>query len=81
MHFTLGSVYFELENWELSRQSFEKAAELDKTDFGAPYNIALCLAHLGYSRDAANWFEEAPRRDPNNPKRADILARVQGLRR
>jgi hypothetical protein len=81
MHFTLGSAYFELENWELSRQSFEKTAELDKTDFAAPYNIALCMAHLGYSRDAANWFEGALRRDPNNPKRADILVRVQELRR
>jgi tetratricopeptide (TPR) repeat protein len=55
MHFTLGSAYFDVQNWELSKQSFEKAAELDKTDFAA-----------------ANWFEEALRRDPNNSKRADI---------
>jgi tetratricopeptide (TPR) repeat protein len=81
MHFTLGSAYFQLENWELSRQSFEKAAELDKTDFAAPYNIALCFTNLGYSRDAANWYEEALRRDPNNAKRTDILARIQALRR
>src|ERR1039457_3229309 len=32
MFFVIGSAYFELENWELARQSYEKAAESDPSD-------------------------------------------------
>jgi len=80
MHFTLGSAYFSMENWEFARQSYEKAATLMPTDSAAAYNVALCLARLGYYRDAANWFEEVLRRDPKHENRADILERIRKLR-
>jgi len=80
MHFHLGSGYFEVENWEFARQSFEKAAQLDPKDTAAPYNVALCLVRLGYYLDAANWFEEVLRRDPNYPQKADLLNRIEKLR-
>lgn len=81
MHFHLGSAYFDIENWQLSRQSFEKAAELERTDDAAAYNVAICYERLGYRNDAANWYEEVLRRAPNHKERQDILRRIQNLRR
>lgn len=81
MHFKLGSAYFEVENWEFARQSFEKAAKLNPKDDAAPYNIALCLVRLGYHGDAAQWYEEVLRRNPNHPQKQEILNRIQALRR
>ncbi len=80
MHFRLGNAYFELQNWELARQSFEKAAELNQTDTAAPYNVALCLTNLGYRSDAVRWYEEVLRRNPNYPDRAEIRRRISALR-
>ncbi|MCC7176270.1 MAG: serine protease [Bryobacterales bacterium] len=81
MHFTLGGAYFDVENWEFARQSFEKAAQLNPKDDAAPYNVALCLVRLRYYRDAANWYEEVLRRNPNRRDRQEILSRIQILRR
>ncbi len=81
MHFHLGSAYFELENWQLAKQSFERVAEINPKDTAAPYNIALCLVRLRFFQDAANWFEEVLRRNPNHPERQEILKKIQTLRR
>jgi tetratricopeptide (TPR) repeat protein len=80
MHFLLGSAYFKLENWELARQSYEKAAQLDPTDSASAYNVALCLGHLHYYRDAAQWYEEYLRRDPQAKDRAEVLEKIRILR-
>jgi tetratricopeptide (TPR) repeat protein len=81
MHFKLGSAYFEVENWEFARQSFEKAAQLNLQDDAAPYNVALCLVRLGYQNDAVRWYEEVLRRNPSHPQKQEILNRIQLLRR
>ena len=81
MHFALGSAYFEAENFILAKQSFEKAAELEAKDDSAAYNVGVCYVRLGYYRDAANWYEEALRRNPARSDRADIQQRIQSLRR
>ena len=81
MHFTLGSAYFEAENFLLAKQSFEKAAELSPKNDVAAYNVAVCYARLGYYRDAANWYEEALRRNPTRSDRADLQDRIRLLRR
>lgn len=80
-HFDLGRAYFKTENWQLAVQSFEKAAELDKQDTAAPYNVALCYIRLGYNRDAATWYEEVLRRNPNYPEKADLQERIKALRK
>ena len=80
MHFRLGISYFDTENWEAARQSFEKAAQLDPKDGDAAYNVALCLVRLGFYRDAASWYEEVLRRSPNHPERQEILSSIQALR-
>jgi tetratricopeptide (TPR) repeat protein len=81
MHFTLGTSYFKTENWELARQSYEKAAELDTTDDAAAYNVAVCLARQSYFNDAAHWYEEALRRNPKRDDRDELRQRIQALRR
>jgi tetratricopeptide (TPR) repeat protein len=81
MHFRLGYAYFEVENWEFSRQSYEKAAELNPLDAAAAFNVALSFARLGYYRDAAKWLEEVLRREPNHRDRQEIVSRIQLLRR
>jgi tetratricopeptide (TPR) repeat protein len=80
MHFRLGASYFELQNWEFARQSFEKAAELALTDTAAPYNVALCFQNLGYRHDAAHWFEEVLRRDPQYKDRAEVQRQIDLLK-
>jgi tetratricopeptide (TPR) repeat protein len=81
MHFTLGSGYFGVEDWESARQSYEKASELDQTNAAAAYNVAVCLARLSLFHDAASWYEEVLKRDPNYPQKDDIRSRIQSLRK
>ena len=81
MHFTLGTSYFKTENWQLARQSFEKASELDSKDDSAAYNVGICLTRLGYFNDAAHWYEEALRRNPKRDDKDEIRQRIQTLRR
>jgi tetratricopeptide (TPR) repeat protein len=81
MHFHLGNAYFELENWEFARQSFEKAAQMDQKDDAAAYNVALCYVNLKYYNDAANWYEEVLRRNPNHPQKQEIVRRIDILRK
>jgi len=81
MHFTLGTSYFQTENWELARQSFEKAAELNPKDESSAYNVAICFVRLGYFNDAAHWYEEVLRRNPKRDDRDEIKQRIQTLRR
>lgn len=81
MHFHLGSAYFETENWQFARQSFEKAAELMPGSDAAAYNVALCLRHLSLYLDAVHWYEETLRRDPNRTDKQDILNLIAILRR
>jgi tetratricopeptide (TPR) repeat protein len=80
-HFTLGSAYFDMENWQLARQSYEKAAELNPKDPASAYNVALCLSKQQHFMDAAHWYEEYLRRNPDAKDKADILNRIQILKR
>ena len=80
-HFTLGSAYFKMENWQLARQSYEKAADLDLKDPASAYNVALCFQKERYFLDAAHWYEEYLRRNPNASDKADVLNQIQILRR
>jgi tetratricopeptide (TPR) repeat protein len=81
MHFVLGSSYFGAENWELARQSFEKAAELSPKDDAAAYNVAICYVRQGYYNDAAHWYEEVLRRNPGRGDRDELKRRINSLRR
>jgi tetratricopeptide (TPR) repeat protein len=79
MHFALGDAYFGLQQWSLAEQSYEMAAKLDPKDAAAAYNIALCLQNLGYRSDAASWFKEVLRRNPQHKDKDQILRRIKDL--
>jgi S1-C subfamily serine protease len=81
MHFNLGRAYFQVENWEFAKQSFEKAAELMPSSDAAAYNVGLCLQRLEFFLDAAHWYEEALRRNPNRTDKQDLLNSISVLRR
>jgi tetratricopeptide (TPR) repeat protein len=75
MHFLLGNAYFDTENWESAKQSFQKASELDRKDPLSAYNVALCFQRMRINVDAAYWYEEYLRRKPD----ADDRDRVRDL--
>ena len=74
MHFRLGNCYFSTQNWEKAASSFRIAAEGDKTDPSAAYDLGLSLLRQGYTSDARQWFQEALRRNPSGELRGKILS-------
>ena len=80
MHFRLGSAYFSLENWNFAVQSFEKAAELTPAEPAAAYNVALCRQRLSQFSNAAHWYQEYLRRNPNADDQAEVLERIRILK-
>jgi tetratricopeptide (TPR) repeat protein len=81
MHFHLGSAYYQTENWQFAKQSYEKAAELMPTSDAAAYNVGLCMQRLTFYLDAASWYEEALRRNPKRTERQQLLDKIAALRR
>ena len=81
MHFHLGTAYFETENWQFARQSYEKAAELMPKEDASAYNVALCFQRMGLFIDAARWYEEVLKRNPGRTDRQELLNRIATLRR
>jgi tetratricopeptide (TPR) repeat protein len=81
MHFHLGYAYFETENWQFALQSYQKAAELMPYSDTSAYNVALCFQRLGLYLDAARWYEEVLRRNPNHQEKQDLLNRIAILRK
>jgi tetratricopeptide (TPR) repeat protein len=80
-HAFLGSVLFDLQQWDQARLSYEKAAQLDRVGDSAPHNIALCLINLHRYREAADWLQEVLRRNPGHEGRIGILSHIEELRR
>lgn len=79
VHFRLGTAYFELQNWELARQSFEKASQLEPSEPAGPYNVAMCLLNLHYNREALIWLREVIRRDAKYARDNDVYGRIASV--
>jgi tetratricopeptide (TPR) repeat protein len=80
MHFHLAAAYFDIENWESARESYQKSAELDLQDSASAYNMAACYQRQGNWLEAAHWYEEYLRRAPNASDRAEVLDRIRTFR-
>ena len=80
IHFNLAAAYFDAENWESARESYQKAAELDPKEPLSAYNVALCLSKQKLWLDSAQWYEEYLKRRPDAPDRAEVLNRIRILR-
>ena len=74
MQFQLGKCYFHSESWAQAVASFKLAAEGNKTDSAAAFNVALSLQREGFTVDAREWFAEALRRNPDPALRKEIEA-------
>jgi tetratricopeptide (TPR) repeat protein len=79
MHFTLGNAHFSLEQWPEAVQAFLKAAEQDPTDWAAAYNVAASYYNSDYDSEALRWYREALQRNPNSPRKDQILSMIQRL--
>jgi tetratricopeptide (TPR) repeat protein len=77
MIFRLGSCYFATENWTQAETNFKLAAEADKTNAAAAFNLGLSYTRQGYSSDAQIWFREALKRNPDDALRAKIQSELK----
>ncbi len=77
MQFQLGQCYFDTADWVQAAASYRLAAEGDKTDAAAAFNLGLSLARQGYTSDASTWFREALRRNPSDELRAKIQSALR----
>ena len=73
MIFRLGSCYFDTENWSQAATNFQLAANADKTNAAAAFNLGLSFARQGFTSDAQVWLREALKRNPDDELRAKIM--------
>ena len=78
-HFSLGSALFDLRQFAEAAKSFEKAAELDPSDSGSAYNVAVSYLNARFDRDALRWYRETLRRNPQHPQRDEINRQILRL--
>jgi len=76
MQFRLGSCYFDTQDWSHAEAAFRIAAEGDKTNAPAAFNVGLSLLRQGYGADARTWFREALSRRPDDELRSKILLQL-----
>lgn len=85
MHFRLGNLYFDQQDWQQAGESFQQAAQIDKSDAASAYNAGLCLAKQGDNTDALPWFQEVLKRNPDADLRSktereiSLLDRILGV--
>lgn len=73
MQEVLAECYFSLEDWSQAEIYFKLAAEGDRSDASAAFNLGLTYARQGYSSDAKIWFTEALNRHPDEQLKEKIL--------
>jgi tetratricopeptide (TPR) repeat protein len=77
MHFQLGQCYFDSGNWSQAASSYRIAAEADKDNAAAAFNLGLSLLKQGFGADARQWFREALSRNPSSELRGKIMLQLQ----
>jgi tetratricopeptide (TPR) repeat protein len=77
MQFQLGQCYFDSGNWSQAASSYRIAAEANKSDVAAAFNLGLSLQRQGFGADARQWFREALNRNPSSELRGKIMAQLQ----
>jgi hypothetical protein len=77
MQFQLGQCYFDSGNWSQAASSYRIAAEANKSDAAAAFNLGLSLLRQGFGADARQWFREALNRNPSSEVRGKIMLQLQ----
>jgi tetratricopeptide (TPR) repeat protein len=62
-----------------AKASFERAAELDRSDPVAAYNVAASLQNAGFKREAVTWYREVITRDPGYANKHGVIERIADL--
>ncbi len=75
LHCNLGLVYYEQENYENSRDSFARAAELEPEDPDILFNLGLAQKKAGDPESAINTFKRLIEADPES---VDTLYNLAG---
>jgi tetratricopeptide (TPR) repeat protein len=77
IQFQLGQCYFDSGNWSQAASSYRIAAEANKDDAAAAFNLGLALLKQGFGADAHQWFREALNRNPSSELRGKIMLQLQ----
>lgn len=75
-HNNLGHIYFQQKKYYLAAWEFQYAAKLMPNHAEPKNNLALVLEAAGKANDAAKYYEQALKIQPDNPELIGNLARV-----
>lgn len=77
IQFQLGQCYFDSKNWSQAASNYRIAAEADKGNAAAAFNLGLSLLKQGFGADARQWFHEALNRNPSTELRGKIMTQLE----
>ncbi len=82
LYFSLGTLYASQLKWAAAQQAFFEAFTLESTNPDYALNLAVSLDHMGQTRAARKYYEQAvdlADRYPASFTTADVLARIKTI--
>ncbi|MEK7811626.1 MAG: tetratricopeptide repeat protein [Pseudomonadota bacterium] len=79
LNYALGNLYSEQSRWAEAQQAYFNAHTLDQSNAQYKYNLAVSLDHLGQSKAAAQYYQQALQLDSGNNSGFDHASAQQRL--
>lgn len=79
LNYALGNLYSEQSRWAEAQQAYFNAHTLDQSNAQYNYNLAVSLDHLGQSKAAAQYYQQALQLDSGNNSGFDHASAQQRL--
>lgn len=79
LHFALGNVYAEQSNWSEAQQAYFNAQTLEPNNAQFVFNLAVSLDHLGQSKLASQYYQQALQLDASGKSGFDRAQAQQRL--
>ena len=79
LHYALGNVFAKQSRWGDAQQAYFNARTLEPSNAQFAYNLAVSLDHLGKSKLAAQYYQQALQLDANNNSGFDHAQAQQRL--
>ena len=73
LHYNLASAYYKLEQYDLARRHFDRAAEAPALTSLSFYNLGLLAVRAGETESAAQWFRQSYERS-DDPRLQQLAA-------